>query len=63
MLTTRTAIQEEVWSGDDLLGFIERTAFPAENVTTTVADWDDAPRAYTVSTTKLVLYRDPANPP
>jgi threonine dehydrogenase-like Zn-dependent dehydrogenase len=43
----------------ELLAFLDRTAFPAENVTTTTADWDDAPTAYTTKTTKLVLHRDP----
>jgi len=42
----------------DLLGFLVRTGFEAERVTTTLADWDDAPRAYTARTTKLVLRRD-----
>ncbi|MCC5574167.1 alcohol dehydrogenase catalytic domain-containing protein [Microtetraspora sp. AC03309] len=43
----------------DLLDFLRRTAFPAEHVTTLLADWDDAPAAYTAKTTKLVLRRDP----
>lgn len=43
----------------DLLAFIQRTGFPAENVTTLTADWDDAPRAYIAKTTKLVLQRNP----
>jgi threonine dehydrogenase-like Zn-dependent dehydrogenase len=42
-----------------LLEFVARTGFPAEQVTTATADWDDAPRAYTMRTTKLVLRRDP----
>jgi threonine dehydrogenase-like Zn-dependent dehydrogenase len=44
----------------DLLAFVARTGFPAERVTTLTADWDDAPRAYTARTTKLVLQRDRA---
>lgn len=40
-----------------LLDFLQRTAFPAERVTTLLADWDDAPTAYTTRTTKLVLQR------
>ncbi|MGW7484723.1 alcohol dehydrogenase catalytic domain-containing protein [Nonomuraea muscovyensis] len=40
-----------------LLDFLQRTAFPAERVTTLLADWDDAPAAYTARTTKLVLQR------
>ena len=43
----------------DLLSFIERSGFPAERVTTTTADWRDAPRAYGDRTTKLALQRDP----
>jgi alcohol dehydrogenase len=43
----------------DLLNFVHHTGFPAEQVNTTIADWDDAPHAYTARTTKLVLQRDP----
>ncbi len=43
----------------DLLDFVARTDFPAERVTTLVADWDDAPEAYRARTTKLVLQRPP----
>jgi threonine dehydrogenase-like Zn-dependent dehydrogenase len=46
----------------EVLRFVARTGFPAEDVTTTTADWDDAPRAYTARTTKLVLHRDPVGP-
>jgi threonine dehydrogenase-like Zn-dependent dehydrogenase len=42
----------------DVLAFVERTGFPAERVTTLTADWEDAPRAYTARTTKVVLQRD-----
>jgi threonine dehydrogenase-like Zn-dependent dehydrogenase len=42
----------------ELLAFVARTGFPAERVTTLTADWEDAPRAYTARTTKLVLQRD-----
>ncbi len=45
----------------ELLDFVRRTGFPAERVATTVADWDDAPRAYATKTAKLVLRRDPLN--
>lgn len=41
----------------DLLDFIATTAFPAEKVTTLLADWEDAPEAYAAHTTKLVLHR------
>lgn len=43
----------------DLLDFVARTEFPAEQVTTLLADWEDAPTAYTAHTTKLVLHREP----
>lgn len=43
----------------DLLDFIATTAFPAEKVTTLLADWEDAPEAYAAHTTKLVLHREP----
>jgi alcohol dehydrogenase len=45
-----------------LLSFVERTGFPAERVTTLTAGWDDAPRAYTARTAKVVLHRDPLTP-
>ena len=38
----------------DLLDFVGRTHFPAEQVTTLLADWEDAPTAYLARTTKLV---------
>jgi alcohol dehydrogenase len=43
----------------DLLAFVARTGYPAEQVTTLAADWDEAPTAYAARTTKLVLQRDP----
>ncbi|MEV0292740.1 alcohol dehydrogenase catalytic domain-containing protein [Nocardia sp. NPDC050710] len=43
----------------DLLDFVARTGFPAEQVTTLLADWDEAPTAYVAHTTKLVLHRPP----
>ncbi|MBZ5740462.1 hypothetical protein [Nocardioides mangrovi] len=46
----------------DVLDFVARTGFPAEKVTTTLADWEDAPEAYLARTTKLVLRRDPLPP-
>jgi alcohol dehydrogenase len=42
----------------DLLAFIERTGFPAEQVTSLTAGWDEAPSAYAARTTKVVLVRD-----
>jgi threonine dehydrogenase-like Zn-dependent dehydrogenase len=42
----------------DVLEFIATSGFPAEQVTTITADWDDAPAAYAARTTKLVLQRD-----
>ncbi|WP_228833886.1 hypothetical protein [Nocardia abscessus] len=38
---------------------VRRTGFPAEQVTTLLADWENAPAAYTAHTTKLVLHRPP----
>jgi threonine dehydrogenase-like Zn-dependent dehydrogenase len=43
----------------ELLEWVGRHDFPAEKVTTTLADFDDAPTAYATRTTKLVLHRDP----
>ena len=43
----------------DLLDVIARTGFPAEKVTSLLADWDDAPHAYQARTTKVVLHRAP----
>ena len=43
----------------ELLDFIATTGFPAEQVTSLLADWDDAPSAYAAHTTKLVLHRPP----
>ncbi|HVQ93454.1 MAG TPA: alcohol dehydrogenase catalytic domain-containing protein [Mycobacteriales bacterium] len=45
----------------DLLDFIATSQFPAEQVTSLLADWDDAPTAYTARTTKLVLHRPPVD--
>ncbi|WP_433179180.1 zinc-dependent alcohol dehydrogenase [Actinoallomurus sp. CA-150999] len=42
-----------------LLDFVARTGFPAEQVTSLAADWNDAPHAYAAKTTKVVLHRDP----
>jgi threonine dehydrogenase-like Zn-dependent dehydrogenase len=42
----------------DLLDFVARTGYQAEQVTTVTADWDDAPTAYAARTTKVVLERD-----
>jgi alcohol dehydrogenase len=49
---TRTILPE-------LLDFVARTGFQAENIATMVADWEDAPEAYKAHTTKLVLRRSP----
>ncbi|PJJ54269.1 alcohol dehydrogenase [Mumia flava] len=43
----------------ELLDWIAATGFPAERVTTELADFDDAPTAYAARTTKLVLHRAP----
>lgn len=42
----------------DLLNWVAASGFPAERVTTVLADFDDAPNAYAMKTTKLVLARD-----
>ena len=42
-----------------LLDFVATTGFPAEQVTSLLADWEDAPTAYAERTTKLVLHRPP----
>jgi threonine dehydrogenase-like Zn-dependent dehydrogenase len=42
-----------------LLAFVAGHDFPAEKVTSVVADWEDAPEAYAMRTTKLVLRRPP----
>jgi alcohol dehydrogenase len=42
----------------DLLAFVARTRFPADQVATLTAHWEDAPTAYATRTTKLVLQRD-----
>lgn len=46
----------------ELLSWMASHDFLAENVTTTLADFDDAPTAYAARTTKLVLFRDPLQP-
>lgn len=46
----------------DLLAFMAVDDFPADKVTSLLADWDDAPTAYAERTTKLVLHRPPLNP-
>lgn len=43
----------------DLLDFVATSGFPAERVTTLLAEWVDAPEAYAARTTKLVLHRAP----
>jgi len=43
----------------ELLEFVATTGFPAEMVTSLLADWEDAPTAYAERSTKLVLHRDP----
>jgi alcohol dehydrogenase len=47
----------------ELLEFVAGTDFPAERVTTLLADWEDAPTAYAAHTTKLVLHRPPLDLP
>jgi alcohol dehydrogenase len=42
-----------------LLAFLQTGKFKPEKVTTLVANWDDAPRAFLERTTKVVVKRDP----
>ena len=58
--TLRVGVSHARAALPDLLAFVARTAFPAEQVTTLTADWDDAPTAYAARTTKVVLQRDAA---
>jgi alcohol dehydrogenase len=44
-----------------LLALLQTGKFKPEKVTTLVADWDDAPRAFLERTTKVVVKRDPLN--
>ena len=44
-----------------LLAFLRTGKFKPEKVTTLVANWDDAPRAFLERTTKVVVKRDPLN--
>jgi threonine dehydrogenase-like Zn-dependent dehydrogenase len=46
-----------------LLAFLQTGKFKPEKVTTLVANWDDAPRAFLERTTKVVVKRDPLNGP
>jgi threonine dehydrogenase-like Zn-dependent dehydrogenase len=57
-ITLRVGVSHARAALPDLLEFVHRTGFPAERVTTLLADWDDAPSAYTAKTTKVVLHRD-----
>lgn len=43
----------------EVLEFVAAHDFPAEKVTTLLADWEDAPHVYAARTTKLVLRRPP----
>lgn len=56
-ITLRVGVSHARATLPDLLEFVHRTGFPAERVTTLLADWDDAPTAYTAKTTKVVLRR------
>ncbi|MFF3665711.1 zinc-binding dehydrogenase [Microtetraspora malaysiensis] len=57
-ITLRVGVSHARAALPDLLDFVHRTGFPAERVTTLLADWDDAPAAYAAKATKLVLQRD-----
>ncbi|MFG1825954.1 hypothetical protein ACGFIJ_26025 [Microbispora bryophytorum] len=54
-VTLRAGVSHARATLPDLLDFVRHTGFPAERVTTLLADWDDAP---TAKTTKVVLRRD-----
>lgn len=56
--TLRVGVSHARAALPDLLAFVARTGFPAEQVTSLTADWEDAPTAYASRTTKLVLQRD-----
>jgi threonine dehydrogenase-like Zn-dependent dehydrogenase len=56
--TLRVGVSHARAALPDLLAFVARTHFPAEQVTTLTAHWDDAPTAYATRTTKLVLQRE-----
>jgi threonine dehydrogenase-like Zn-dependent dehydrogenase len=56
--TLRVGVSHARAALPDLLAFVARTHFPAEQVTTLTAHWDDAPTAYAIRTTKLVLQRE-----
>jgi threonine dehydrogenase-like Zn-dependent dehydrogenase len=56
--TLRVGVSHARAALPDLLAFVARTGYPAEQVTTLTAHWDDAPTAYATRTTKLVLQRD-----
>ncbi|SEG99790.1 alcohol dehydrogenase [Nonomuraea solani] len=62
-ITLRLGVSHARATLPDLLGFVHRTGFPAERVTTLLADWDDAPTAYAARTTKVVLQRKPLTDP
>jgi threonine dehydrogenase-like Zn-dependent dehydrogenase len=57
--TLRVGVSHARAALPDLLAFVERSGYAAEDVTTLTADWNDAPRAYAARTTKVVLQRDP----
>jgi hypothetical protein len=59
-LITGQSVKNESLTGRDVRnGTLKGAGFPAEQVTSLVADWDDAPTAYAARTTKLVLHRPP----
>lgn len=47
----------------EVLAWVNEHDFPAEKVTTHTASWSDAPTAYSMRTTKLVLHRPPLHSP
>lgn len=56
--TLRVGVSHARAALPDLCAVVARTHFPAEQVTSLTAHWDDAPTAYATRTTKLVLQRE-----
>lgn len=56
-ITLRLGVSHPRADLPELLRWVHEHDFPAEHVTTTLADFDDAPRAYAEETTKVVLRR------
>ena len=55
--TLRTGVSHARASLPEVLALIEKGTFQPEKITTLLADWDDAPKAYLERTTKVVVHR------